>query len=164
MIRILNPTEDRSDFDRLVSAYSAFLDDQESLKFLSYTLLKFEKKSIEEITRKHKERGLDYLVFEKDKKICGILAYKRNPAIGFELFGLVVDRKEHKAGIGETLINECLKIAAEEQYKCIDTLVFADNKNMLRLLIKKDFRPIDIIHHSRADGMDLIKLRKYLND
>lgn len=40
--------------------------------------------------------------------------------------------------------------------------VFADNKKMLRLLIKNDKRPIDIQFHARADGMDLIKLRKYL--
>jgi ribosomal protein S18 acetylase RimI-like enzyme len=162
MIRLLNPTESKSDFERLTGAYSRFLDDPESLKFLSYTLLEFDRKAIEEITRKHKENGLDYLVYELDNEIIGILAFKRNPAIGFELYVLIVDRSKQKSGIGENLINECCKIAAEGKYKCIDTLVFADNKNMLRLLIKKDFRPIEIIHHSRADGMDLIKLRTYL--
>jgi ribosomal protein S18 acetylase RimI-like enzyme len=163
MIRLLNPAECKSDFERLTTAYSRFLDDNESLKFLSYTLLKFDKKTIEEITRNHKKTGLDYLVYEKDNEIIGILAFKRNPAIGFELFVLIVDRSKQKGGIGESLINECIKIAAEEKYKCVDTLVFADNKNMLRLLIKKDFRPIEITHHSRADGMDLIRLRLYFN-
>ena len=161
MIRLLNPTESKSDFERLTCAYSRFLDDPESLKFLSYTLLKFDRKAIEEITRKHKDNGLDYLVYELDNEIIGILAFKRNPAIGFELYVLIVDRSKQKGGIGESLINECCKIAAEEKYICVDTLVFTDNKNMLRLLIKKDFRPIEIIHHSRADGMDLIKLRTY---
>ena len=61
------------------------------------------------------------------------------------------------------MINECTKIANREGFKCIDVLVFSDNKNMLRLLIKNDYRPIDIQHQARADGMDLVKLRKYIN-
>jgi len=162
MIRLIEPLTNNSDFDRLTSSLSGFLDDPESFKFLSYTLVKFDKKFIEEQTKKHKEIGIDYLVYEKDNLINGILAFKRNPAQGFELFLLAVDRKTQKSGIGQTLINECIRIAKDEKYKCIDSFVFADNKSMLRLLIKNNFRPIEVLHAARADGMDLVKLRTQL--
>ena len=159
MIRLIEPLTNTSDFDRLTSSLSHFLDDPESFKFLSYTLVKFDKKYIEEQTKKHKEVGLEYLVNEKDSVFNGILAFKRKPAQGFELFLLVVDAKNQKNGIGQNLINECIQIAKDEKYKCIDSFVFADNKNMLRLLIKSNFRPVEVLHSARADGMDLVKLR-----
>ena len=90
------------------------------------------------------------------------MAIKRQQSQGFELFLLAVNRNNQRSGIGQSLINECINIALREKYKCIDSFVFADNKNMLRLLIKNDFRPIDMQFHSRADGMDLMKLRKYI--
>jgi len=161
MIRLIEPINSKVDLDQFTNALSRFLDDPVSFKYLSYTLVKFDKKFIEEQTKKHKEIGLDYLVNEKDGEFNGILAFKRNPSQGFELFLLVVDRNNHKGGIGQSLINECLRIAQEEKYKCVDSFVFADNKNMLRLLIKNDFRPIEILHSARADGMDLVKLRNY---
>jgi len=159
MIRLIDPLINISDFERLTSSLSSFLDDPESFRFLSYTLIKFDKKFIEEQTKKHKEIGLEYLVNEKDSLFKGILAFKRNPAQGFELFLLVVDSKTRKRGIGQSLINECIRIAKDEKYKCIDSFVFADNKNMLRLLIKNNFRPIKLLHAARADGMDLVELR-----
>jgi|WetSurMetagenome_2_1015567.scaffolds.fasta_scaffold00276_3 hypothetical protein len=45
---------------------------------------------------------------------------------------------------------------------CIDSFVFADNINMLRFLIKNEFRSVDIQCHARADGMVLIKLGKHI--
>ena len=81
---------------------------------------------------------------------------------GFELFILAVDKKYQRKGIGQQLIDECIRIASDESYKCIDSVVFADNKRMLRLMIKNDFIPIEIRYHLRADGTDIVKLRKYL--
>jgi ribosomal protein S18 acetylase RimI-like enzyme len=161
MVRWIEPLESKTDFDNLTKALAEFLDDPESFKYLSYTLVKYDKKFIEEQTRKHKEIGLDYLVYEKDDQLKGILAFKRNPSQGFELFLLVVDRNNQKSGLGQCLLDECLQIASKEKYKCIDSFVFADNKKMLRLLIKNDFRPIAVVHSARSDGMDLVKLRYY---
>lgn len=87
---------------------------------------------------------------------------KRKQSQGFELFLLAVNKENQKTGIGQRLLNECISLVLKEKFKCIDSFVFADNKNMLRLLIKNDFRPVDIQYHARADGMDLIKLRKYI--
>jgi len=162
MIRLLQPLDSKSDFDKLTDSLLRFLDEQESFKFLSYSLIKFDKRTIEELTRQHKENGIDYLVYDKEGVFSGLLAIKRKQSQGFELFLLAVDKNNQKTGIGQCLINECISIALREDYKCVDSFVFADNKNMLRLLIKNDFRPIDIQYHARADGMDLIKLRKYI--
>lgn len=162
MIRLIKPLDSRSDFDSLTSSLMRFLNDQDCFKFLSYSLINFDQETIEGLTNQHRENGIDYLVSEKGGLFSGVLAVKRKQSQGFELFLLAVNKDNQKTGIGQSLINECLSLAIKEQFKCIDSFVFADNKNMLRLLIKNDFRPVDIKYHSRADGMDLIKLRKYI--
>jgi len=162
MIRLIQPLDNKTDFDNLTDLLLKCLDNDEYYKFLSYSLIKFDKKAIENLTKNHKENGIDYIVYEKNDLFSGVLAYKKNKFQGFELFLLAVDKDKQKKGIGQDLINECIKIAANDNFKSIDTFVFADNKKMLRILIKNDFRPVDMQFHARADGMDLIKLRKYL--
>jgi ribosomal protein S18 acetylase RimI-like enzyme len=162
MIRLIKPLECKSDFDTLTSSLMRFLNDPDSFKFLSYSLINIDKETIEGLTNQHRVNGIEYLVSENGGHFSGILAVKRKQSQGFELFLLVVNKDNQKTGIGQSLINECLSLALKEEFKCIDSSVFADNKNMLRLLIKNDFRPIDIQYHARADGMDLIKLRKYI--
>lgn len=162
MIRLIHPLDNKTDFDNLTDLLSKCLDNEEYFKFLSYSLIKFYKKTIENLTKNHRENGIDYIVYETNNLFSGVLAFKRNKFQGFELFLLAVDRDNQKRGIGQDLINECIKIATNDNFKSIDSFVFADNKKMLRLLINNDFRPIDIKFHTRADGMDLIKLRKYL--
>jgi ribosomal protein S18 acetylase RimI-like enzyme len=162
MIRLIKPLDCRSDFDSLTTSLMRFLNDPDSFKFLSFSLINFDKEVIERMTNQHRESGIDYLVYENGGVFSGILAVKRKLSKGFELFLLAVDRDKQNTGIGQSLINECLTLALSENFKSIDSFVFADNKNMLRLLIKNDFRPVDIQYHARADGMDLIKLRKYI--
>lgn len=161
-MRLINPLDNKTDFDNLTDLLSKCLDNNEWFKFLSYSLIKFDKETIENLIKKHKEKGIDYIVHETNDLFSGVLAFKKNKFMGFELFLLVVDRDNQKKRIGQNLINECIKIATNDNFKSIDSFVFADNKKMLRLLIGNDFRPIDIQFHARADGMDLIKLRKYL--
>jgi ribosomal protein S18 acetylase RimI-like enzyme len=162
MIRLIKPLDCRSDFNSLTSSLMRFINDPDSFKFLSYSLINFDKETIEGLTNQHRENGIDYLVSENQGFFSGILAVKRKQHQAFELFLLVVNKDNQKTGIGQSLINECLTLALKEKFKSIDSFVFADNKNMLRLLIKNDFRPVDIQYHARADGMDLIKLRKYI--
>ena len=75
---------------------------------------------------------------------------------------VVAKHFQHK-GIGKQLLEATKQVAIKEGYKQIDVLVFADNKTMLRLLLKCDYIIINIQHHMRADGMDIIKLRKYIS-
>jgi ribosomal protein S18 acetylase RimI-like enzyme len=163
MIRFIQPLDNKSDFDKLTGSFMKFLSNNDTFKFMSYSLVRFDREAIEDLTKKHKEIGIDYIVYEKDEFFKGILTIKRNPFHGFELFALVVDNDNQKTGVGQSLITKCIEVAINEKYKCIDSFVFSDNKNMLRLLIKNDFKPIEIKHHKRADGMDLVKLRKYID-
>jgi ribosomal protein S18 acetylase RimI-like enzyme len=162
MIRLIKPLDSRFDFESLTSSLLRILNDPDSFKFLSYSLINFDKETIEKLTNQHRENGIDYLVSENKGLFSGILAVKRKRDQGFELYLLVVNKDNQKTGIGQSLINECLTLALKENFKSIDSFVFADNKNMLRLLIKNDFRPVAIEFHARADGMDVIKLRKYI--
>jgi ribosomal protein S18 acetylase RimI-like enzyme len=160
MTRLIQPLENRSDFRKLTDLLFRCLNDEESFRFLSYSLIEFDKETIENMTNNHKENGIEYIVSEVNGQFAGVLAYKKNRIQGFELYLLAVDREKRRKGIGQDLINECVKIASEESFRNIDSFVFADNKDMLRLLIKNDFRPADIQYHARADGMDLIRLRR----
>jgi ribosomal protein S18 acetylase RimI-like enzyme len=162
MIRLINPLNSKSDFNELTDSLMRFLNDPDSFKFLSYSLIKFDKESVESLTHQHRAKGIEYIVSEDQGKFSGIVAVKRNQSPEFELYLLVVDKDYQRKGIGQSLINECLALASKENYRIVDTSVFADNKNMLRLLIKNNFIPIDIQYKARADGMDLLKLRKYL--
>jgi ribosomal protein S18 acetylase RimI-like enzyme len=160
MTRLIHPLEDRSDFSKLTDLLIRCLNDEESFRFLSYSLIEFDKESIENMTTNHKENGIEYIISEVDDQFSGVLAYKKDRLHGFELYLLAVDREKRKKGIGQDLINECMKVASEESFRNVDSFVFADNKDMLRLLIKNDFRPVDIQFHARADGMDLIRMRR----
>jgi RimJ/RimL family protein N-acetyltransferase len=161
MIRKLDPTENSADLEKLNNAFLGFMSDPESLKYLSFSLKKFEEGAIDEITRKNIASGLEYFVYEDYDNIEGILAVKNDPMAGFELFLLMISREKHNKGIGQTLITKCIDIAAKEEFKCITTYVFADNKKMLRLVIKNDFFPVNVFNHSRADGVGLVQLRHY---
>jgi ribosomal protein S18 acetylase RimI-like enzyme len=163
MIRFIQPLDNKSDFDKLTASFMKFLSNDETFKFMSYSLVRFDRETIEDLTKKHKENGIDYIVYEKDEFFYGILPIKRNPFQGFELFALVVDNDYQKTGVGQSLITKCIEVAVKEKYKCIDSFVFSDNKIMLRLLINNDFKSIEIKYHKRADGMDLVKLRKYID-
>jgi ribosomal protein S18 acetylase RimI-like enzyme len=162
MIRRIQPLENIADFNKLTACFERILHEISSFRFLSYSLIVPHKDSIENMTKKHKENGIEYIVHEQDEQFTGIMAVKRNPSQGFELFLLAVDTHVRQRGIGQSLIEECLVMAKEGGYHCIDTFVFSDNKNMLRLLIKNDYLPVGIQYHQRADGMDLLKLSKYL--
>jgi len=162
MIRQVHPLENKADFNRLTDLLLKCLDDPDSFRFLSYSLIRFDKETIESLSERHKEQGIEYLVYETNGSFSGVLAYKGNSQLGFELFLLTVIKEYQKNGIGQSLVNECIKIAQSNNYKSIDSLVFADNKIMLRLLIKNDFIPVGIQYHARADGKDLVKLSKYI--
>ena len=58
--------------------------------------------------------------------------------------------------------NNLFELAKELDYKAVDALVFTDNLNIIRLLLSFEFLPVNILHHVRADGIDLMSMKKYL--
>lgn len=165
MAKHYHPLESEIAFERLTNTFHRFMQHKESFKYLTFSFQDFTLEKIIELTKNHKEAGLDYYVYEdeEDGEIKGILTLKRSFEAGLELFLLFVDPEERGQGIGQQLINKCIEIARDEGYKSIDCQVFADNKRMLLLTIKNDFVPVFIKPHARADGMDLVQLRYYVH-
>lgn len=164
MAKLYDPLQSEIAFERLTNTFHRFMQHKESFKYLTFSFQDFTLEKIIELTKKHKEAGLEYYVYEdeEDGEIKGILTLKRSFESGLELFLLFVDPEERGQGIGQQLINKCIEVGHQENYKSIDTYVFADNKRMLLLTIKNDFIPVRIKPHARADGMDLVHLKYYI--
>ncbi len=86
---------------------------------------------------------------------------KVNPLDGFEIYGIGVLPKLKGKGIGRELIKHVILIAKDHGFKVINTVVFADNKAMLCLLLTTDFLPTGMEYHKRADGVDAVHLKRY---
>ena len=162
MIRLINPRDNKADFDSVKNLLNRCLINSDSLKFLSTSLIPFDENDIGNILEEQISEGVEFLVHETNNTFSDLLLYKCSKWQGFELFLLAVDSQYQKQGIGQRLTAECLDIALNHQYQAVDAMVYSDNKKMLSLLINQDFRPIDMQFHSRADGMDMVKLRKYI--
>lgn len=67
-----------------------------------------------------------------------------------------------KLGVGQQLVTTAIRQAREKGVKAVDAAVFADNKRMLSLMIKHDFKPVRIEYHKRFDGEDIVYLKKCL--
>ena len=79
-----------------------------------------------------------------------------------ELLGLTVMKDSQNRGIGRALVEHCVEFARKKGHKAIDVHVYADNKRMLRLVIGQDFIPVEIKYRARADGGDMVRLKRYL--
>lgn len=162
MIKLIDPQVSKSDLDKLHDLLNICLSCSESFKFLTTSLVEFDTTDIEGILEEQMNNGVEFLVYENGDHFDGLLLCKSSKWEGFELFLLVVNSHSQNKGIGQQLISQCIDMAENTCYQSVDASVYSDNKRMLRLLIKNDFRPIDIKFHVRADGMDMIKLRRYI--
>ncbi len=157
-----NPNES-THFSKLEDAYSKLFNKEENLRFLSLSNLPFDSNTIESFLKNSSAEEVEYYAaISPDDNIIGISAFESDLIKGFQLIGIVVDDEYRHEGIGRALIDKGIEIAGYKGFKAINMSVFADNKAMLILLIKIDFKIIKIDHHARFDGEDLIYLKKYL--
>lgn len=162
MIEKFEPLYSEQTLNEFLDCMEKFLLFEESFRFLSKPLVKFGRNEIEEFTLKHKEFGIDYYVFRDEGAIRGVMALKESKFWGFEAHLLVVDPEYRRKGICGSLLLKAEEIARAGGFRCIEANVFADNKGMLRLLINHDYLPAEILTKKRADGMDMLRLCKYL--
>ena len=161
-IEQLNPS-DKNAADKFVESYVALFNHKENLKYLSFTNKQFTKSLVQNRLAHANESGIEYYVAIKDTDtIIGILMICSNPTESFEITSLVVDSQSRGLGIGKQFIATAIQKAREKGFIAIDVAVFADNKTMLSLMIKYDFKPVKIEYHKRFDGEDLVHLKKYL--
>lgn len=147
----------------LLPAFMEIWNTPENLKYLSFTLQLFEQETVSFWLDNHKEQGGRYFcALNNNNEILGISVIKVNPVVGFEIYGVGVRPELKKQGIGRELITHAISVAEKLEFKDIDALVFADNAGMLRLLLSLGFIPTGMEYHKRADGADIVHLKKYI--
>ncbi len=67
-----------------------------------------------------------------------------------------------RMGIGSSLINNAIDLASQLGFKAIDAGVLTDNLNMMRLLLSFEFTPVRFNYHARADGADVLFMKRYI--
>lgn len=156
-----DPNFNEEQFDEFRVACLQLFNEPENLKFLSYTNVPFDSDTISSLIKKAPEEKVEYHVAMSENRIMGISILKSDIIDGFEIEGIVVQDDHRLRGMGKSLIENAIKVGEEKNFKAVDVAVFADNKPMLILLIKMDFKPVRIINHARYDGEDLIQLKRY---
>lgn len=150
-------------FSKLEDAYSKLFNENENLRFLSLSNVPFDLNTISAFLKNSSAEEVAYYVaVSPDNYIIGISTFEFDLIKGFQVIGIVIDNDYRYKGIGRVLIDKGIGIAQEKGFKAVDISVFADNKAMLILLIKMDFKIIKIDYHARFDGEDLIYLKRYL--
>ena len=159
------PQTKEEDMNRLLPAFLGIWNDPQNLKFLSFTLRPFEEETVRSWFSMHLSSGGRYFcAVDRDGNILGISAYRLDPINGVEALGVGVLPSSKRQGIGTMLTRNLLRQAKTDGFLSIDVKVFADNVIMLRLLLGLGFIPTRMEHSKRADGADLVFLRKTLSD
>ena len=73
-MRLIEPLENKENFDKLADVFYRILSDKESFTFLSNSLVMMDRNTIRELTNKHKESGIDYVVYEAAGMFAGVMA------------------------------------------------------------------------------------------
>ncbi len=76
--------------------------------------------------------------------------------------GIGIRPDSKKQGIGSQLVEYVVNVAGECGFQAVDASVFADNTAMLRLLLKLNFIPVNMSYNRRADGADIVRMKKFL--
>jgi ribosomal protein S18 acetylase RimI-like enzyme len=157
-----DPNLDDKNFSKLQNAYLKLFNEKDSLKYISISGVNFDSRTITAFLKNSRQEEVKYYVaLSSQNDIIGISAFKSDLTKGFEIIGTIVHKNHRFRGVGKALIDEGLELAKRKGYKTVDIYVFADNKDMLILLIKKGFKTVTIENHARFDGEDLIHLKKY---
>ncbi len=162
MIKELIPQNNPDESTRLKSFLATAYDEPQVQRYVTYTLRPFSDKTIDNWLSTHVDEYVRYYAFFADGEIGGLALGQENEECGYELVGLMVLPDHQGIGIGRELVQHVIKVAQKRNWASILVRVFADNKRMLKLVIDEDFIPIRIEYHKRADGVDVVHLKKYL--
>lgn len=161
-IKQISANSGKNDIDNFINTFLKLFNEKENLLYLSFTGIPFTREMIENWIVEAKQSGVEYYVAQEENgSFTGILSVNFNTIQAFEVIALVVDSKHRNKGIGSLLLETAINKAKEKSFKTIDIAVFTDNKNMLSLLIKNDFKPIKIEYHKRCDGEDFVHFKRY---
>jgi ribosomal protein S18 acetylase RimI-like enzyme len=149
--------------DQFISTYMTLFNDKQNLKLLSFTGKPFIESAVRNWVKKKSDSINYYIALDERDIIAGIMVLKKNTIEGIELFGLVVDSRYRKKGIGRQFLATAEKYAESLEYKSIQVSVFADNIEMIVLLIKNLYKPVGISYNKRYDNEDILEFKKTLS-
>ena len=152
-----------TDKEAFIKAYLDIFNSPENIKYLSFTGIPFYQEMIINWVNGLSEKSeIRYRIAVYEEQIVGISVLKMDSLLGFELLGLAVRPDFKRKGVGTKLLDDCINCFTE--YKSIDAIVFVDNKPMLILLIKNDFKPISMKNEFRFDGVNTILMKRNNNN
>lgn len=163
MSQELVPQQNSKDTDSLKTFLIAMYNDPQVRQFITYTLRPFSEKQIDLWLSSHVDDNVRYFSFIQNDHIAGLAIVGEHEERGCELIGLLVLPDYQGQGIGRTLVQHVFQLAKQSGWLSIDVRVFADNKKMLKLMIDEDFIPVRMEYHKRADGTDVVHLKKHLS-
>jgi len=154
---------DSDDKDAFLTAFLDIWNNDENLKYLSFTMKPFSHDTIRIRIEGHKKQNIQYIcAINQNNEIVGIATLRVNPIEGLEIYGIGVRLEFQKQGIGRGLLEQIISLATQLEYKAIEAVVFADNSLMLRLLLSFGFIPVSMDFHKRADGADIVQMKLFL--
>jgi ribosomal protein S18 acetylase RimI-like enzyme len=159
-IRELLPQESDEGLEALLDAYLEIFNEPATLSAVSFSLRPYERETVRTWLTEADARC--FTCADADGRIAGFQIALANPMEGFELWGCGVRSDTRGRGIGRALTQAAVDLASREGYRAVDGYVFADNAARLVSLLRLGFQPVEILHRSRADGGDLVRLRKTL--
>lgn len=162
-VKQIGAESEKIDIDRFIDTFLKLFNDEQNLLFLSFTNIPFTREILQNWLIEARQSGVEYYVAcEQADNIVGITSVRFSPVESFEILALVVDNRYRNLGIGCLLLDTAINEATEKGFKSIEVAVFADNKNMLSIVIKNYFKPVKIEYRKRYDGEDIVYFKKYL--
>lgn len=159
------PQTNNADYNRILPSFLSIWNDPENNKYLSFTLQPFLADQAGFWFSNHLDAGVRYFAVSGESgETLGISVIKINRVEGFEIFGLGVRPEVKRRCVGSSLIAHAIDLARELGFKAVDAGVFADNFKMISLLTRHEFMAVNIRHRVRADGADIVYMRKYLGE
>ena len=159
-IRKIDRNSGKREIEKYLGAYLRLFNDPQNLLFLSYTGIEFSRVLVSGWLEESGNSGVEYYTVWDQDEVVAILCIRYQPVETFEILSVVVDSGCRKRGLGGTLTETALKRAKELGFQAAEVRVFADNRDMLSLMIKNSFKPVKIEYHARYDGEDIVLLKK----
>jgi ribosomal protein S18 acetylase RimI-like enzyme len=157
------PQNNEEDYDKFVPAFLSIWNDPENKKYFSASLRPFSKANESILFKNHLDRGCRYYAaVDMHGEILAISEIKIDHFDCYSIHTLGVRPDAKHQGIGSSMVEHAIELARKLDYKAVDALVFTDNFAILRILLSFEFVPVNMHYHIRADGIDLMTMRKYL--
>jgi ribosomal protein S18 acetylase RimI-like enzyme len=163
-IRDVDPAAGRAGFEQFLAAYLELFNDLRSVRQTRLTLRPYQEDAVRAwLKRVDAETHRLLTAFDVDGRIVGMQVVALDADDGFELQRIAVRPDLRRRGIARALVGHAVGLAAELGYRAADTQVFVDNAPMLKLLVHSGFVPVDMLFNARADGCDMLWLRRPLD-